>query len=63
MINKLYGQVVPDASQLQTSDKIALAWVALAPLLMLSLRGWVNALLAAAFFWALWHFAKKCHNV
>ena len=59
MINKLYAQLVPDASQLQLADKIALALVALAPLLMLSLRGWLNALLAAVFLLSVWHYAKK----
>jgi O-antigen ligase len=59
MINKLYAQQVPDASQLQLADKIVLALVVLAPLLMLSLRGWLNALLAAAFLFSVWHYAKK----
>jgi O-antigen ligase len=59
MINKLYAHVAPDASELQAVDKAALTLVAFAPLLMLSLRGWLNALLAATFLLALWHYAKK----
>jgi O-antigen ligase len=62
MINKLYAKIAPDVAQLGPLDKIVVAALALAPLLMLSLRGWVNALLAAAFLGALWQYAKKWRN-
>jgi len=59
MIHKIYARLVPDASQLQLVDKTVLALIVLAPLLMLSLRGWLNALLFAALFFSLSHYAKR----